>query len=115
MSDPVNSCVGYNISFKLNKMLTTKLADFRCKISNCLLEVIEFECTFNKNYTGVPFNNASSSKEDQINQHDANGRNGSSSIKDDQQDLEVENRSCIGNLLNIWTFILKALNCLNLN
>lgn len=96
-------------------MLTTKLADFRCKISNCILEVIVFECTFNKNYTGIPFNDASSSKEDQINQQDANGRNGSSSIKDDQeyqQDVEVENTSCIGNLLNLWPFILKVWNSL---
>lgn len=99
----VANCVAFDISFKLNKTLTSKLKYFSCKIPNCLLERVEFECTFNKEYTETYFNESSNNKEDQITQHDTNGINGSSSMKEDQkyqQDTYGENRSCFGNLLS---------------
>ena len=37
-------CVGFNIIFNLNNRYSTKLRDFPCGISRCILEVIDFEC-----------------------------------------------------------------------
>lgn len=109
--DPaLNNCSGYNISFKLNKTLTTKLADFRCGIKNCLVEVINYNCTFNRNYTRIALNKTSSKKEDQ---QDTKGRNRSSIIEEDQkyhQDTDGANRSCIGNVLSFCLLYKKAYN-----
>lgn len=68
--DPARNCVGYDISFKLNKSLTAKLKDFHCEIPGCLLEVVEFVCTFNGEFADIPLNKTSSN----------------------------ENRECLGNL-----------------
>lgn len=63
--------------------MITNIKVFPCGILNCSLEVVEFECTFNRNHSERPLNKTSSNKEDQIN----------------QQDIDGENRSCIGNFL----------------
>lgn len=100
-NDPAANCVAYNISFKVNKTLKSMLKDFQCKIPNCILELIQFECTFNKEYTEIYSNKTSISKEDQINQQDTNGKNRSSSQKEDnknQQDTDGGNEPCIGNI-----------------
>lgn len=76
------------------------MSDYRCGMHDCILDVIEFECTFNRNYTGITLNKTSSNEKDQINQQDTKERNGSLSMKDDQfQKTYGGNRSCIGNLL----------------
>lgn len=75
-----------------------------CKIPQCLLKSVDFECTFKMEYTGTYLNESSNNTEDQINQQDTYGRNRSSSMMEDQinqQDTDGANRSCIGNLLSL--------------
>ncbi|XP_022296637.2 uncharacterized protein LOC111106305 isoform X1 [Crassostrea virginica] len=38
-------CVGLNINFHLNDNLSTNIIYFLCNITNCILEVIDFECS----------------------------------------------------------------------
>lgn len=52
------------------------MLDFHCKIPGCILDVIEFECPFNRKYSGVYFNETSSKKEDQHKPKDTNNGNG---------------------------------------
>ncbi|XP_052679790.1 uncharacterized protein LOC128160496 [Crassostrea angulata] len=40
------ACVNYNISFHINKTLTTKLKDVACSIKSCIVKVIDFDCVF---------------------------------------------------------------------
>lgn len=40
------TCVGYDISFHVNKTLTTVLRDFLCHNQTCLINKIDFNCTF---------------------------------------------------------------------
>lgn len=54
--DLVRNCVGYDISFKFNKLLIVKLKDFYCEILGCLLEVVEFVCMFNGEFVDIFFN-----------------------------------------------------------
>lgn len=71
-------------------------------MQDCILDVIEFECTFNRNYTGIPLNKTPSNEKNQINQPVSNDRNGSLSTKDDQNQETYEgNGSCIGNFFSI--------------
>ena len=37
-------CVAFNIRFNLNNDLSTELRAFPCKLSNCILEIIDFDC-----------------------------------------------------------------------
>lgn len=60
--DPTRQCVGYAISFKLNKSLTAKFRDFHCKIPGCLLEVVDFVCPIYDQYAGIPLNKTSSNE-----------------------------------------------------
>lgn len=62
VKNPSHNCVGFNISFKLNETLTSKFADFRCGMQDCILDVIEFECKINRNYTGIPLNKTPSNE-----------------------------------------------------
>lgn len=80
-------------------------------MQDCILDVIKFECTFNRNYTGIPLNKTPSNEKNQINQPVTNDRNGTLSTKDDQNQETYEgNGSCIGNffywLLLFFTFYL---------
>lgn len=100
LEDQSYNCVWFNISFKLNETLTSKFADFRCGMQDCILDVIEFECTFNRNYTGIPLNNTPSNEKNQINQPVTNDRNGSLNMNDDQNQETYEgNGSCISKFL----------------
>nr|XP_022296171.1 uncharacterized protein LOC111105953 [Crassostrea virginica] len=49
-------CVGFNINFHLNDNISTKLRDFPCDIAKCILEVIDFECSFPRNVSYTDFN-----------------------------------------------------------
>ena len=49
-------CVGFNIEFHLSVNLSTEIRDFPCYISNCILEVIDFECSFLRNVSYTDFN-----------------------------------------------------------
>lgn len=49
--DPHRKCVGFNIKFKLEETLITYIKVFPCEILNCSLEVVEFDCTFNRSHT----------------------------------------------------------------
>lgn len=40
------ACVNYDISFHINKTLTTKLKDVACYIKSCIVKVIDFDCVF---------------------------------------------------------------------
>lgn len=40
------ACVDYNISFHINKTLTTKLNDVACSVERCIVKVIDFDCVF---------------------------------------------------------------------
>ena len=42
--DNKTHCVGFSIRFNLDNKYPTKLRDFPCGISRCILEVIDFEC-----------------------------------------------------------------------
>lgn len=104
-----NYCVAFTISFKLNGTLTSQLKYFSCKIPNCLLEKVEFECTFNKGYTETYLNESSNNKGDKITQRDTNGINGSSSMKEIlicKYDLH-----CINGYLIFWVFLNQKKNC----
>lgn len=49
--DPHRKCVGFNIKFKLEETLITYIKVFPCEILNCSLEVVDFDCTFNRSHT----------------------------------------------------------------
>ncbi|XP_078340452.1 uncharacterized protein LOC111105946 isoform X2 [Crassostrea virginica] len=51
-----NHCVAFNINFHLNDNLTSKMRDFPCNISKCILEVIDFNCSFSGNVSYTDFN-----------------------------------------------------------
>lgn len=55
-------CVAYGISIKLNNSLTAKLKDFHCEIPGCVLEVVDFVCTFNGEFADIPLNIISSNE-----------------------------------------------------
>lgn len=40
----VVACVNYNISFHINKTLTSKLNDVACSIEKCIVKEINFDC-----------------------------------------------------------------------
>lgn len=40
------ACVNYNISFHINKTLTTELNDVACSVERCIVKVIDFDCVF---------------------------------------------------------------------
>lgn len=67
-------CVGYNISFHFNKTLTTKLKDFPCHIPTCLIDEIDFYCTFIEANTDFK---TSVNKGDQRYPRDKDDKNGS--------------------------------------
>lgn len=75
-------CVGYNMSFHINGSLTSKFKAFPCYITNCILELIEFECTFTEenseleNLDKTEANKASGNKTDNINHKNTTAANG---------------------------------------
>lgn len=85
--DSVNHCVTYTMSFHINGNLTSKFKAFPCNITNCILEVIEFECMFIEensefeNLDKIEVNKAPGNKTDNIN----------------HKITTVANGSCIGN------------------
>lgn len=48
--DLYRDCVGFNIKFKFEEILIIYIKVFFCEIFNCLLEVVNFECMFNRSY-----------------------------------------------------------------
>lgn len=40
------ACVNYNISYHINKTLTSKLNDVACSIESCIVKVIIVDCVF---------------------------------------------------------------------
>lgn len=60
--DPARVWVGYDNSFNFIKSLTTKLKYFHCELPGCLLEVVDFVCTFNGEYYDIPLNMTSNNE-----------------------------------------------------
>lgn len=84
----VTHCVGYNITFHINKSLKSSLNDKVCNIPKCILDTIYFECTFIGNNS-------------EIEDHDKLELNKTSFNKTDprnQQNTTAENRPCLGNI-----------------
>lgn len=74
-------CVGYTINFNISGMLRSSLRSFICNIPYCLLEMITFECTFIKR--DEIKSNKTTNKENDL---------------EKQQNMDVENISCFGNI-----------------
>lgn len=70
------------MSFHINGSLTSKFKAFPCGITNCILELIEFECTFTEenseleNLDKTEANKASGNKTDNINHKNTTAANG---------------------------------------
>lgn len=83
----VKHCVGYNMSFHINGNLTSKFKDFPCDITNCILELIEFECTFTEE----------NSELENLDRTEANKAPGNKTENINPKNTTAANGKCIGN------------------
>lgn len=83
----VKHCVAYNMSFHINGNLTSTLKAFPCNITNCILEVIYFECRF---FEG-------NSEFENLDKIEVNKSPGNKTDNQSHKNTTAANGSCLGN------------------